>query len=101
MSDTLPEPEPNYRAAFNHLSDALLNEALDRDWCDEYDTFVQGVNTRLPHGIEIPERSRTFRVNFDCEISAVAVSDLESAIDQMLRTTFNADSCTDFNYEIA
>ena len=33
-------------ADFSLVSDLLLEEAQDRDWCDEYDTFVDNVNKR-------------------------------------------------------
>ena len=33
-------------ADFSLVSDLLLEEAQDRDWCDEYDTFVDSVNKR-------------------------------------------------------
>lgn len=103
MSDTLPTPElePDYRVAFNHLCDALLDEAMNRDWCDQYDSFVQGVNTQLPHGIDIPERHRSYQVHFACEMSTIAIGRLESAIDEVLRNTFETSSCTGFDYEIA
>lgn len=40
---------------------ALLEEAEDRDWCDEFDTAVAALNEHLT--IELPERTRMFSVD--------------------------------------
>lgn len=49
------------------IGEALLEEAENRDWCNEYDEFVEGVNSRL--GMELPEREREFNVEVEATYS--------------------------------
>lgn len=37
----------NIKEDFNTLSKAIYNEAKERNWCNEYNTFVQNVNEDL------------------------------------------------------
>lgn len=45
------------------IGNALQEEAESRDWCSEYDEFVEGVNMRL--SMELPVREREYEVEID------------------------------------
>jgi hypothetical protein len=53
------------------IGERLIEEAQRRDWCSEYDSFVESLNTSLPIG-ELPTRiveytaSLIIEVSFDC-----------------------------------
>lgn len=47
----------------NTLNNALLEEAENRDWCSEFDEFVEGVNGHL--NIELDGRERDFDVTVE------------------------------------
>jgi capsid protein len=45
------------------ISDALMEQAEDRDWCDQYDNFIEELNTRL--SIELEERTKEYEVEIE------------------------------------
>lgn len=46
---------------------ALLREAEDRDWCDDFDRFVVDLNEQL--SVALPERVRAWDVSFDLRVT--------------------------------
>ena len=80
------------------IAAALLEEAIARDWCSEYDQFVETVNARLPEGYpKLDPCERTWRVSFTVTCGTEMVSDLEAVIDRALP---GGDSCSAYEYEV-
>lgn len=46
---------------------ALLREAEDRDWCDDYDQVIDDLNGQL--SVALPERVRAWDVTFDLRVT--------------------------------
>jgi len=53
------------------VGEMLLNEAENRDWCSEYDTFVDKVNDRLGDEV-LQRRARPWSVEFRVTITTTA-----------------------------
>lgn len=56
-----------YAADADTIGTMLMDEAENRGWCDEYDEFVDSINTRLTT-IHLPEREQEYEV----EVSGTA-----------------------------
>ena len=50
-----------YATDFSIVGEALMEEAENRGWCDEYDRFVENVNV-LTSLLDLPEREREYEV---------------------------------------
>lgn len=96
--NSLQQTRSEMSADFEIVADRLLQEAIDRDWCGEYDTIVDELNGRLRHS-ELHRRTTTYNVSFTVELrNADVVRDLESAIDRALESSDEVE-CSNFNYE--
>lgn len=68
------------------VADALLAEAIERDWCDEYNDFVHCVNEKARADVLEKVKksySRTFDVRVDVETSQTA-SDIWQGIENAI-----------------
>lgn len=78
------------------IGDALMEEANNRDWCTQYDSFVSDLNESLHH--ELPTRSRTYNVEVTITIS-VNASDYDDAREQATEELRDA-RLRDYNWSI-
>lgn len=73
---TANENALKHRRDINTLSNALNNEAIERNWCSEYQDFVRDVNQRLTIELEMPIREYT--VYFTATVSGSFTVEAES-----------------------
>ena len=50
--------------AVNVISDRLITESEDRDWCDEFDKIIEDVNQELPMRFRLRTRERNYNVTW-------------------------------------
>ena len=50
--------------AIQFIGERLIREAEDRDWCDEFDRFVESVNNEIPSRFALPTRRREYEVTW-------------------------------------
>ena len=55
-----------HRSDVAAIGDALLAEAENRGWCDEFDTFVTELNRRLH--VYLPTREKDYQVTYEVTI---------------------------------
>jgi hypothetical protein len=95
---------------------ALLREAEDRDWCQDYDQVIDELNQQLT--VPLPERERAWDVSFDVrvtvhlsharnadaarDLAADLASDIETALQRLPHVTAgDADHADDFTVDEA
>jgi len=66
--DTVQETVKSLYSDAQIISDELLSEAESRDWCSEYDRFVDRVNGRLSR-IELQQRIRRYEVSMTATVT--------------------------------
>jgi hypothetical protein len=88
----------DYDKAIATIASMLNQEAEDRDWCDEYDEFVETLNKALPMTVpSFPVKKTKYKISFTVEeLSRAQAANLESLIDSML---IDNDMPTCRNYE--
>ena len=86
------------------IGDALLYEADQRDWCDDYDKFVAGLNNQLK--VALPMRESEWSVTLTYSVTVTRnfmATDRENAIEKM-ESEFDLDDHmtmdNDYNFEI-
>jgi hypothetical protein len=57
-----------YRSDADVITSAILQEAENRGWCDEYERVCDRINAELTY-IEMPRRTRTFEVSIEYTVS--------------------------------
>lgn len=57
-----------WEADFDKVSELLVDEARSRDWCSDYDRFVETVNARLTRG-SLWTRERSYTATIELQIS--------------------------------
>ena len=69
------------------IADALYKEALERDWCEEYDEFVTNLNASLPEGCPpLTVMGSRMRISFSVPVMNPAQAKaFESTLDTCLR----------------
>jgi len=50
--------------AVSVISDRLITESEDRDWCDEFNTIIDEVNEELPTQFQLRTRERNYNVTW-------------------------------------
>jgi hypothetical protein len=66
-----------------HIGDCLIEEAENRGWCQEYDEFVDGVNTKLPAEYQLPVRKMDTVVELTYSVTIkIDVDDVPKNIDE-------------------
>ncbi len=98
------------------IGSALLREAEDRDWCQDYDQVIDELNQRLT--VPLPERERAWDVSFDVrvtvhlsharnadaarDLAADLASDIETALQRLPHVTAgDAENADDFTVDEA
>lgn len=70
-----------HRADIELISQHLLDEAEDRDWCEQFDDFVESINRKLH--IELTPRATEHDVEFVLRFTVqVTARDMEEATEQ-------------------
>ena len=86
----LLDPDKGYAAAFV-LADLIRQEAINRDWCSEYEDFAANVNANVGFALMEPRR-RTFVVHASVEVSnGVSFNEVMDAISEHLGRVYDAD----------
>ena len=91
----------NHRNDIKMIGEALIAEADSRGWCDDYDKFVSGLNSRLVVSLE--ERSQdyevtaTFIVTVSTTISARDEDDANDQAGDMDLGSFNCSIRGDYD----
>ena len=94
-----------HEADIQLIGDALLYEADQRSWCDDYDKFVAGVNEQLT--VKLPERETEWTVTLTYSVQvrrdfmavdrAAAIELMENEFD--LEDQFHMDN--DYTFDVA
>lgn len=67
------------------IGDRLYDEALERDWCQEYDAWCDNVNRELPAGISpFKKLPAVYNISFSLLCTADQAKELETWIDIQL-----------------
>lgn len=74
------QAKANHEADIAHLSSALLDEAESRQWCSDFDEFVDTVNRKLHVELPTREREMTVRVAIYLDVD-VRARDEDAAIE--------------------
>ena len=86
-------------ADLHMIGSALHEEAGEREWCSEYDEFVDGLIGRLKSDYRLPVRDVEYHIRFMATMSPDNVSVLESAVDKVLHDMGHG-SCDGFDYMV-
>ena len=99
VSDEVALAVAPYIRWVNTIAEALKEQAEDRDWCSEYDQFVDDVNRQIPSGVahtcRLRKSVRHHDVKFYAYMSVDDAGDLELAIDAWLDAR-GLSCCDDF-----
>lgn len=93
LSDRIKELEVALQSALNvadaakrdhqldisYLSDELNEEAVERNWCSEYQEFIDRVNHRLTYKLEPPTRDYTISISMSLSGSFTVTANNEDA----------------------
>jgi hypothetical protein len=73
----------SHRNDIKMISDALMAEADSRGWCDDYDKFVSGLNSRLAVSLEEREQEYEVSATFLLKVSTkIRARNIDDANDQ-------------------
>lgn len=89
-------------SGMRYLASALRDEAENREWCDEYNEFVDNVNSHLHH--DVPHLTKTRqqqRISFECRLTDDEAKELEAKLDRILQDTFKTGNCESYSVELA
>jgi len=82
------------------IGSMLRKEAEDRDWCSEYNGFVDDVNRHLPADMPQLERIRQkFAVTFTATLTDDEARELEAKIDTILSDVIGTGYSEDYAWE--
>jgi len=65
----LSERAGKWERDFNRHAGAVLQEAIDRDWCDEYERVMDGIQNDLEIAV-IPQREQEYEIEVEITASA-------------------------------
>jgi len=86
------------------IGDALLHEADQRSWCDEYDKFIAGINDQLK--VRLPERESEYSVTLTYSVTVrrdFMATDRQNAIEKMeseFDLTDHLHMDNDYNFDV-
>ena len=101
VSEKIDAATQKYINAIEIIADALADEAKERDWCSEYDEFVDNVNRRLPDGVGgLEYAEQLYSVEFRVTLRRSQITTLESDIDK-ITMDMNGHYTEDFSYDPA
>jgi hypothetical protein len=73
----------NHKDDVRKISEALMAEAETRGWCDDYDKFVSGLNSRLVVSLEEREHEYEVSATFLLKVSTtIKARNIDDANDQ-------------------
>lgn len=84
--DTALQQARMWAQDFTTYADAILQEANDRNWCDEYDSVMERIQSRLQIA-EIPDREEEFEV----EVEVTGSVSTTTTVTVMARSQDDAD----------
>jgi hypothetical protein len=79
------------------IAEALRDEAVNRDWCDEFAQFVDAVNDRT-QGEWLQKANVEYLVRFRVTVKPEHVDDIEGVVDTWLRDN-DYERCENFDTE--
>lgn len=86
---------------FHRLADALLDEAHSRDWCSEYDSFVDRISGSLRE-MSMPTRETEYNVRFNVTLNGTSdMDDLRSRFERWIDGQPEVATSGDYDYERA
>lgn len=62
LNQDLDKSRSNHRGDISKIGTRILQEADDRDWCDEFDDIISDLNENLT--VPLQRRTRTYKVSF-------------------------------------
>jgi hypothetical protein len=82
------------------IGDALIEEAIDRDWCDEFDKWVENVNQTL--WIELPVRAADYVAEITLSVQfRSSPNDVDGVVHDIAQAIYNhGDNHGDHEYTI-
>lgn len=84
------------------IASMLRSEAEERDWCSEYNVFVDAVNCHLPDDMPQLERTRQkFAVTFTAKLTDEEARELEARIDTILSDVIGTAYSEEYAWETA
>jgi hypothetical protein len=73
----------NHKDDVRRISEALIEEANTRGWCDDYDKFVEKLNSRLTVALETREREYEVSATYILKVSTkITARNIDDANDQ-------------------
>lgn len=91
----------NHQSDIKIIGEALIEEADNRGWCDDYDKFVNSLNSRLSVGLEERnhdyEVTATFIVTVSTTINARDEDDANDQAGDMDLSSFNCSIRGDYD----
>lgn len=84
-------PNRGWEMAFK-LADLILDEAVRRDWCGEYEDWAAAVNRELGF-ILVPSRRITYSVSMSIEVPrGTLLPDITRAIEEIVASRFDGEA---------
>jgi len=79
-----------HRTDFEIVAKALLEEAMSRDWCSDYDTFVTNVNADLRFN-ELTSRAKTWNVRHEYSVVIIGtvIASSQDDADRLAQAQYN------------
>lgn len=73
----------NHRDDVRRISEALIAEADARGWCDDYDKFVDGLNSKLTIALETRDQEYVVTATYIIKVSTkITARNIDDANDQ-------------------
>ena len=67
----------DFQVTLQRISERLINEANDRDWCSIYDNIVEDVNSTLPGPYYLDAREQEFNIEVRLTAQSVAYTTVQ------------------------
>lgn len=83
------------------IGEALMSEAEQREWCDQFDDFVERLNTYLHIGLPTRHRDYTAEIRISVSYSAVPSQAQDAANDIAYALYSYGDSLGSEDYEVS
>lgn len=87
----LSESKANHQKDIETIGNALIEEAEQRDFCSDYDNFIDELNEKLT--IDLPVRKKTFQVTIEITrtISTSVTVEVECSHEEDVNDLINED----------
>lgn len=94
--DRFQKEADNLRHDLNRVLALLMEEAIERDWCSEYDDFIGTLESDWRSGVEIPTREK----EIDVVVTISARITAKHGREDDAVETFTEDLRSDFYFDI-